>query len=208
MKLIYLSPVPWASAAQRPHRYVEYFHGCTGKDVLWINPYPVRFPRPDDFIRLWHSSSLSDSFIPEWLTVLRIRSLPIEPLQSLGKLNLLLWERAFQEVSDFLDGEPFIIVVGKPSLFALTLLKKYEDFPSSYDAMDSFPYFYTGMARRALMKREREIAGLVDSITASSVPLKEHWRLFHHAVQLIPNGLDVSSIPSVKADPLKERVSL
>ena len=33
MQLVYFSPVPWASFAQRPHKFVEWFHARCGAIV-------------------------------------------------------------------------------------------------------------------------------------------------------------------------------
>ena len=38
MQLVYFSPVPWASYAQRPHKFVEWFHARRVLKVRWVDP--------------------------------------------------------------------------------------------------------------------------------------------------------------------------
>ena len=52
MRLVYLSPVPLASFAQRPHHFVQWFHERFDAPVLWIDPTPARLARWSDLRRL------------------------------------------------------------------------------------------------------------------------------------------------------------
>ena len=99
MRLVYLSPVPWASFSQRPHKFVEWFHARHGGKIIWVDPYPARFPVLADFWRAKAEEGITTRLAkkgntPVWLTVLRPRSLPIEPLHGAGVLNRVLWNDA------------------------------------------------------------------------------------------------------------------
>lgn len=203
MRLVYLSPVPWESFAQRPQKFVEWFHRRTGGAVLWVDPYPTRFPRWND---LWRprppESSSQCSRMPTWLTVLKLSLMPIEPLPGSGWINRRLWQRQLQQITDFAYGDRTWLVIGKPSTFALELLSLLCHCPSLYDAMDDFPAFYAGLSRFALAHRERLIARRVDVIFASSAALKSRWERIHKDVRLVHNGLDLSAMRYADREPV------
>jgi hypothetical protein len=83
MQLIYMAPVPWDSFAQRPHKFVEWFHRHTGNEVLWIDPYPTRFPKFSDILRLGKETHRQRYANPQWLRVIKPTAFPIEPLPDL-----------------------------------------------------------------------------------------------------------------------------
>lgn len=203
MRLVYLSPVPWESFAQRPHKFVEWFHSRTGGSVLWVDPYPTRFPNCKDLKRP-RPSALSNhrKSTPTWLTVLKPRALPIEPLPGSGWVNGRLWQRQLQQIIDFANQSKTWLAIGKPSVLALELLKLLRHCPSLYDAMDEFPAFYAGISRVALAQRERLIVQRVGVISASSSELKSRWGRIHKDVRLVHNGLDLSAIQPVERKPV------
>lgn len=203
MRLVYLSPVPWGTFAQRPHKFVEWFHGRTGAVVLWVDPYPTRFPNWKDLRRPRPSASNNPrSITPTWLTVLKPGALPIEPLPGSGCVNGWLWQRQIQQISDYVNQGKSWLAIGKPSVLALELLALLPRCQSLYDAMDDFPAFYTGLSRLALARREHQIVQRVEVILASSSELKSRWGRIHQDVRLVHNGLDVSAIQSVKRAPI------
>ncbi len=203
MRLVYLSPLPWDSFAQRPHKFVEWFHGRTGDPVLWVDPYPTRFPNWKDLQRTRPSASSSQlGSKPSWLTVLKPGGLPIEPLPGSGWVNGRLWQRQLQQVANFANHSKTLLVIGKPSVLALELLKRLVHCQSLYDAMDDFPAFYAGLSRIALARRERQIAHRVGVIWASGSELKSRWGSSHEDVRLVHNGLDMSAIQAVEWAPV------
>lgn len=180
MQLVYLSPVPWASFAQRPHKFVEWFHARHGDRILWIDPYPTRFPELSDLRRLISRSAIlaRDDARPDayaWLTVLRPRSFPIEPSPGSGALNRLLWMELMQEVASFVAAKETCLVIGKPSELALQLTRRHRDIPLLYDAMDDFAAFYGGFSSWAMRRREDKIAASVNMMLASSTALLERF---------------------------------
>lgn len=186
MKLIYVSPLPWVSFTQRPHEYVEYFHAATGGDVLWIDPYPTRLPRFSDVFARPANSSLTRE-TPTWLKIIRPVALPIEPIPFIAQMNQLFWAGILNEVLEFTNAETQI-TIGKPSLFALTLLIKLPSIISIYDAMDDFSEFYSGLAKHSMMHYENAICQHATQILTSSTYLKNKFSAKHPDVKLVLNG--------------------
>lgn len=196
MRLVYLSPVPWASFAQRPHKFVEWFHKRHGEQVLWIEPYPTRLPRLSDMRRLLAPVEPVMTEQPDWLRVLRPMALPVEPLPGSAWVNAGLWRSVLRDIEQFAGGESELLVIGKPSVMALHLLQARRWHTVVYDAMDNFPAFYSGISRLAMARRELQLLKAADSIWASSTPLRDRWcKQFPH-IQLVRNGMDASVLPA------------
>jgi hypothetical protein len=201
MRLVYLSPVPWASFAQRPHKFVEWFHKRSGEEVLWIDPYPTRFPALSDFKRLDSPALQAVYEHPSWLQVVKPTAVPLEPLPGSGWLNALMWRQVFTHLDTFVNRRAALVVIGKPSVLALVTLKKFRWGRSIYDAMDDFPAFYEGLSRVAIRRREEQLARRVSVIWASSTVLRRRWNGLRPDVQLVHNGLDLSALPTSKTPP-------
>jgi hypothetical protein len=198
MRLVYFSPVSWASFAQRPHKFVEWFHGRTGGEVLWIDPYPTRFPSLSDFRRLGAKEDSQQCSNPPWLRVIRPSALPIEPLPGSGLVNALVWRKLFHEIDGFVSQQPTLLAIGKPSVLALAVVKRIKGVRSVYDAMDDFPAFYSGLSRLAMRRRERQLVRNVNTVLVSSTALKQRWSGPGMDVRLVHNGLDLNVLPLPK----------
>ncbi|WP_325437924.1 glycosyl transferase [Pseudomonas nitroreducens] len=194
-RLVYVSPVPWDSFSQRPHKFAEWFHESTQGEVLWLDPYPTRLPRLSDFTHRPQSSSLPRARAP-WLTVVSPRALPMEPIPVLQLLNRYLWKNIQKQVVSFCSGGDALLVAGKPSELALVLLKDRAIRESVYDAMDDFPSFYQGVSKWAMRQREQVLATKVDHILTSSTVLLERLRSLNR-VSLCMNACDLRSLPRV-----------
>lgn len=195
MRLVYVSPVPWDSFAQRPHKFVEWFHKRTQCEVLWLNPYPTRFPKLSDLKRLSGEKKPTGNPRPDWLTVLPTRALPIEPLPGSGQINRVFWRDLFAKVAVFCAEQPCLIATGKPSELAAQLMRRNPAASSLYDAMDDFPAFYTSLSRQAMERREKKLVSLVDKLWVSSTELQKRWSEYKPSLELIFNGLDPAVIP-------------
>jgi glycosyltransferase involved in cell wall biosynthesis len=197
--LVYLSPVPWVSFAQRPHKFVAWFHDRTGGKVLWVDPYPTRLPNLSDFRRLKappKAKSIGENDThPAWLSVIRPRALPIEPLPGSGLANAPFWQPILRAVNGVAKDGPGLLVSGKPSVLGLTLRHRLQGWRSVYDAMDDFPAFYTGFSKAAMRWREQQLVRGVDAVLASSTALQQRWLTIRNDVQLVPNGLDAALLP-------------
>jgi hypothetical protein len=194
MRLIYLSPVPWHSFSQRPHELVRYFHARTGGQVLWIEPYPGRFPTLSDFMTPRPTTGEKDCEIPAFLTMIRPRALPIEPLPFSTTINRLFWDEIESEVNRF-TGDSTVLGIGKPTTLALQLLQKKDCRTSFYDAMDNYPAFYRGWSRLAMMNRERKVIKSVSTVLASSSALEGRLRHLASDVRLVMNACAVDRLP-------------
>lgn len=199
-RLVYLSPVRWGSFEQRPHKFVRWFHGRTQAEVLWLDPYHTRFPRLADLARWQRTCSASAPTLPPtWLHVVKPSALPIEPLPVAAHVNRVLWGGLLAEVSRFAEAGQTLLVIGKPSLLASQVLAVLDSCASVYDAMDDFPSFYAGLARRGMHRRERQVASRVDAVWASSYALQQRLAQQYGAVQLVPNGLDPALMPAARS---------
>lgn len=197
-RLVYLSPIPWASFAQRPHKFVEWFHARHGGEVLWLDPYPTRLPKWADLLRAKTISNSTQALftpVPSWLKVLQPSSLPLEPIPGAVLLNILLWQDLLLEVGIFLSKPDALVFVGKPSSLALHILTLNSSVPSFYDAMDDFPAFYVGLSRRAMERKEHAVAEKVSKIFASSTALAERFNVHSAKVSLVLNACDSDSLP-------------
>lgn len=194
MRLIYLSPVSWSSFSQRPHKFVEWFQKKTKGEVLWIEPYPTRLPKISDIERLESSVSKGVVINPKWITLLKPKYFPIEPIQVLDWLNLMLWDQLTHKIDQFLSEEECLFVFGKPSKLALLILSKYKNYPSIYDAMDDFPEFYDGISKKSMERVENELLSKIDVVWSSSKYLKEKMAKKHPKVKVVNNAFDESNI--------------
>lgn len=203
MRLVYLSPVPWASFAQRPHKFVEWFHGRANCRALWVDPYPTRLPMLADY--RWRMSKRDSSKveIPNWLTVLQPRALPIEPLPASGMVNQLFWGKLLETVAAFAAQGQCQVGIGKPSELALLVMERIPSAFSFYDAMDDFPAFYSGLSRISMRRREREIANRVRKILVSSSKLKIRFQRYGKKAILASNACSVEGLPPAEMLPLQ-----
>ncbi|ODT79548.1 MAG: hypothetical protein ABS69_07160 [Nitrosomonadales bacterium SCN 54-20] len=196
MRLIYLSPVPWYSFSQRPHELVRYFHESTGGKVLWVDPYPGRFPALSDILNRRPQTTVDEGKVPVWLSVVKPRSLPIEPLPFSSAINRLFWYKVESTVDGFVDNAT-TLGIGKPTTLALRLLSRRCFKSSFYDAMDNYPAFYRGWSRVSMAHRERMTIKKVSTVLASSSKL--HSRLQHTApdVRLVLNACATERLPEL-----------
>ena len=196
MRLIYSSPVQWGSFSQRPHELARHFHAVTGGEVLWLDPYPGRFPSISDVLARRPRWDAMGGDIPPWLTVVKPAALPIEPLPFSGTINRVFWANAERMIDRFADSRT-ILGIGKPTAFALRLLSKWRFGSSFYDAMDNYPAFYKGCSRIAMAKRERMIIKKVSMILTSSSALQDRLQRLSSDVRHMPNACAVDRMPGL-----------
>lgn len=195
LRLVYLSPVPLASFAQRPHHFVAWMHARHGAEVLWIDPPPARLPRTADLRRLLPQQQpqpLGPAWAQaDWLRRLRWPALPFEPYAAGRWLNARLQTRALARLDAWVRDDT-LFAFGKPCALALTLRARYRRQRALFDVMDAVAEFAQGRSRRWLAHCETALAAQVDWLVASAPSLLE--RLAPHACAahrlLIPNGLD------------------
>lgn len=203
-RLLYVSPVPLGSFAQRPHHFVHWFHERHAAQVLWIDPGPSRLPRLSDGARLRQvlapaGPALGPLWRNEaWLQHVPARVLPVEPYAWGRSLNRLLWQPLLKQVDAFVTPDT-LLVLGKPCALSLALVLRYPGLRSMMDAMDHMPGFLTGVSRDWMVEAERDLAERVDDIWASSHALVQLHRAHADKVHLVLNGLtppQTASAPS------------
>ncbi|MCD9113571.1 glycosyl transferase [Pseudomonas bijieensis] len=198
MRMIYLSPVPWASFSQRPHHFVNWYHNQTGAPVLWIDPYPTRLPTLNDFRRNPPVADPQSVSVPPWLQVCKPRSLPIEPIPGSAMLLKRLWHNLFKEAAAFSADGPCMMCIGKPSELALQLLALVPASHAVYDAMDDFPAFYQGLSRASMERRQAQLIRRVSSVLASSSALRDRLLGMTDQVELALNACDMHGLAPVE----------
>lgn len=198
MRLIYLSPVPWASFSQRSHHFVNWYHCQTAEDVLWIDPYPTRLPSLNDFKHKRPVADQHDLAQPSWLQVSKHKTLPIEPIPGSALLLTQLWRNLFKEAAAFAGVGPCMVVVGKPSEMALQLLSRLPGSYAVYDAMDDFPAFYKGISRWSMARRQEQLVRRVSNVWVSSTALHEKFSKITANVELALNACDLHDFAPVE----------
>ncbi|WP_455925518.1 glycosyl transferase [Pseudomonas putida] len=198
MRLIYVSPVPWASFSQRPHHFVNWYHDRTGAAVLWIDPYPTRLPSLDDLRFKRPVAEREPISVPHWLTVCAPAALPIEPIPGAAVLLNALWRGVFRQVTAFTAGETCQVVIGKPCELAVQLLAHLPQCPALYDAMDDFPAFYRGLSRAAMERRQQRILRQVEAVLVSSTTLRDKLTHVADKVEMVRNACDPGALPPVE----------
>ena len=196
VNLVYAAPVPYSSFAQRAHHFVAFCNRNGGGRTLWIDPYPSRLPRPADLRRSrLRSYSRADATVekfspPPWCA---------DPAMRPRWLRRVVWRPVLQRVAAFVQGDDWMLAIGRPSLLALLLLERTEHQASCYDAMDDFPEFQRGAARALSRRTEAEIARRVDQIIVSSSVLRDKFNRLGHDAELVRNGLDPCQQPLAEA---------
>jgi glycosyltransferase involved in cell wall biosynthesis len=187
-KLVYFSPVFWSSYKQRPHFVIEKFLQ-QGYEVLWVEPYPVRLPRLEDFFR---SGKIHQQGTPleKNVSLIKLPALPIEPLPGINILNQVLLCEPLKKLNAWLQ-EGTILGIGKPCKLALHLLQQHRGI-SFYDAMDDFPEFHRGLSRWHIQQVESKIAREVSQLIVSSTFLANKFSNANKNLVKIFNAADFS----------------
>lgn len=197
-RLVYLSPVSLSSFAQRPHHFVDWFHRRFDAEVVWIDPGPSRFPRWNDWRRVWGSRSLR-SLGPSWAQapwVQRVQfpTLPLEPLRWGRWINRMLRQHDLAQLDAFVDENTWI-VFGKPCDLALELCGRYPQATTVFDVMDSMSAFSHGWASQWMATAEDELVRHSRWILTSSTALEARFAQYAPKVRKAMNGL--SSPPAL-----------
>lgn len=202
-RLLYLSPSPLSSFAQRPHHFVQWFHQCYEAPVFWIDPGPSRLPRTSDWPRLVKqiqrirdrltgvapAPALGPVWRQEpWLQHATAQVLPVEPYAWGRVINQRLWHQLLQRTDSFVTPNT-VLVMGKPCALSLALAKRYPQNHCVFDAMDHMPGFCTGQSRQWMFQAEAHMAQQAHAIWASSHALAEIHNRHQHKVSLVFNAL-------------------
>jgi hypothetical protein len=196
--LVYFAPVAWDSYPQRPHYLVRHFLASGGSRVIWVDPYPIRLPKLQDVRRIGRSMRIPLER-PAGLAVVRIPTLPIEPLAPGRWLNRGLVASALvRRLRRLVQHCDVVVGIGRPSLVALSALTALAPFASFYDAMDDYPEFYSGSAKAAVSACEREIVRNVDLVLTASSALWEKFEAVGRRRLMIYNAFEMSALPPLQ----------
>ncbi len=195
--LLYFAPVPWDSYQQRSHYFVQHFLKRAGTRVVWIDPYPIRLPTIGDLRRLGGGPGIVLPR-PANLTVISLRTLPIEPVPVARWLNgRWLCRTLSRRLTPLLRDSVTRIGIGRPSRLALAALGLFRPVASFYDAMDDFPQFYRGVSRLSVSAHEREIARAVDVVVTSSSALWAKFSDLGSRRIMMYNAFEMSALPAL-----------
>jgi hypothetical protein len=206
VKVIYVSPVPLHSVAQRPQHFAYWLHQRFHARVLWVETSPIRYPRwsdlsPASLGRHAFKRSAADqaqSWVDEpWITSLRLSGLPFEPSRLGRMINRTAWRSFESKVRHWLhqdhaegdENSKSWLVVGRPCDAALWLHQCFPDLPIFYDIMDDMAAFYEGASRRWVSECDDAILKAAQAVMVSSNHLLERYRKRKSASFLVPNGL-------------------
>jgi hypothetical protein len=200
MRLLYISPIPAESYAQRPHFMVRDLLDRGVSSVLWVNPYPCRLPQWADLRRSTGLHNQGTSLDPR-IRILNVPALPVEPLPLGAWLNRqLLWRSVWREIERFAaSDEPLLLGVGRPCALAVAVVQALRPEASFYDAMDNFPEFHRGLSHRSMRRREDAVAASVNVVLASSTFL---------AKKFSGHGLRVEKVLNACSLPVSQSSSL
>jgi hypothetical protein len=194
MRLLYFSPVPAGSYAQRPHFMVRAWLDWGAESVCWVNPYPCRLPRWRDVRRKGEANDSATMFDSR-VQVVNVPALPIEPLPAGAWLNRrLLGRKAWQAIEEYAGGGPLVLGIGRPCALALAALDALRPAASFFDAMDDFPEFHRGLSRWSMRRHEDAIAARVDLVTASSTYLADKFARRKLRVEKVLNGCETQFV--------------
>lgn len=217
--LIYLSPVPLASYAQRPHHFVEWFHKRFDADVLWLESSPIRLPRMGDieYVRAWclkkfsrprhPGPALSVPWVKEqWLSVKRLSGIPVEPLRIGRYINRLIRSSEMEGVASWAKSyRNCWIVIARPCDAALDLIDRLPDLPCALDVMDLVPAFYSGLSRAWVEAVEKQLAERAELVWVSSAQLQQRFHRFSAKLRLVRNGISPTLVSHLAREPQVHR---
>ncbi|QNP48707.1 glycosyltransferase family protein [Diaphorobacter aerolatus] len=206
--LIYFSSVPYDSYAQRPHFMVEAFTLNGFTSILWVDPYPTRFPEIADFRRLFQKKKKPSTKRPlKNVEVLQPMAFPIEPLPMSAAINhALVWRPIREKIQDFADhSEHCVIGVGRPSKLAEWALENVPHARSFIDVLDNFPAFYTGVSRISMRERLQSLSKKADDVYCSSSALSAEMKKLRGDAVTVLNGYLSSALPAAQGAQAKPR---
>ncbi|HDT5864604.1 TPA: hypothetical protein QHB43_004586 [Aeromonas hydrophila subsp. hydrophila] len=192
MRLVYLSPVPWSSIAQRLHFFVKAALRSGFTSILWIEPTPSRFPQLKDFRTKLFSIESGSFDKPEEVEVLKLRCIPIEPLGAIYDfVNRQTIAGALTSIQQYsLNGKSTVLVIGKPSRLSLEIMSCVKFHKIIFDMMDDFPQFFQGISARSMEIALRRVIKNVDMCFFSSRSLQEKYGYLAKQSELVLNACD------------------
>lgn len=195
--LVYLSPVPWDSPKQRPHHFVDWYsHRFPRERIIWLNPYLTRLPKPRDLAFLDANSGKSPRRTPDNVRVLRVPEILFEPFRLVRWMSATRWAGLLKTMRTEVRGPNSVrnLVIGKPSHLAHVLMNRESWDEITYDAMDDFPEFSSGLSRRYQKTKELQIVRSVDNLWTSSFTLQSKFHALGVSGLVVQNGVSLGQL--------------
>lgn len=193
MLVVYLSPVPWRSIAQRPHFFSDYCLKNGVEKFIWVEPIASRFPRLSDFKSKVVGVESGSFDKPERLKIMKLNILiPIEPWHRLyefiNKSSLKQFENDLSEKISVFDNVK--LICGKPSILSLRLIRKFNFDSVVFDIMDDYPHFFSGVASRSIDTLLKSALVKADEVWFSSTALFDKYKYKVKKAILVKNACD------------------
>ena len=206
MRLVYLSPVPWNSVAQRPHFFIKAAINSGISSIFWVEPTPSRLPQLRDFRTKLFSVEANSFDKPAQVEIFKIKCTPVEPFGGLYDLvNRKAISAALQRIELFTQDEDAILVIGKPSRFALHVMNHLNFQKTIFDVMDDFPQFYHGISAKSMENVHRQLIQDVNICFFSSHNLRIKYGALSKNSEVVLNACDEDF--KKKCQLLREQVS-
>ena len=209
MKMVYLSPVPWDSIAQRPHFFVKHALLNGFSSVLWVDPTPSRLPRLSDIKRRIISIEADSFDLPEGMIKVKPKLLiPIEPFGILYDiLNYFTLSELLERVRQFCQKEASVLVIGKATRLSLKISMNLRFQCIAMDVMDDLPHFFKGISRKSVDRILRKQISESQITFYSSSRLKEKYNDYSKQSILVLNACDDDFLNKIKNKELPSRDS-
>jgi glycosyltransferase involved in cell wall biosynthesis len=207
-RLVYFSSVSYASYAQRPHFMAAAFLEGGFDSVLWIDPYPTRFPTVSDLKQIRPKTVAMVRAHDASIRVLRPAALPIEPLPMSGFANhVVAWRTIRAQLLEFArETDHCVLAIGRPSKLAEWALKRIPHERSFVDILDNFPAFYRGLSRISMKARLRAVCRKVTDVYCSSSQLAADVSAVRRDALIVLNGYRTSRLPELSNARLRRYV--
>jgi teichuronic acid biosynthesis glycosyltransferase TuaH len=191
MILVYLSPVRWDSIAQRPHFFVKTALNSGFKSVIWIEPTASRLPKLADLKTKVRSVEARSFEKPANVHIVNSHFLPIEPLGKIYDIvNCKAIESVLESVKKIISGKRSVLVIGKPSRLAISLLDNLTFDDTVFDVMDDYSHFSKGISSKNISRNFNAIISRVNRCFFSSNNLMNKYGGLCDSSHLILNACD------------------
>ena len=200
MIVVYLSPVNWDSIAQRPHFFADFIADHDVEKIIWVDPLPSRFPKYSD-IRTKLVGIESKSIVKHnKIDVVKVGNvLPIEPFNKIYKLiNGKIINKFIDDIKLKIKDQEAILIVGKPSVLCLEVIRNVAFRKVISDVMDDYPHFFNGKARRSVSSLLDTLIRKADISMFSSRGLFEKYSPFSKNALLVMNACSKAFYAEIK----------
>lgn len=191
MVLVYLSPVSWNSIAQRPHFFVKTALACGFDSVVWVEPTASRLPKWNDLYTKVRNIEADSFDKPCNIDIVSPGCIPVEPFGIIYDIvNYNAINGVIRQIESKILGQNAILVIGKPSRLANSLIRNRVFNRTVFDVMDDYPFFFSGLSSKSVFKNMMGLINQVDICLFSSSALMENYGIYARQKLLVLNACD------------------